>query len=331
MKKSQLSLKWLEVFLLTARNGSLQEAADEAGLSVSTVSHHLRSLETRLGVSLIDHNRRPLRVTATGAVFQRHVEEALRLLRKAEIEAQSGSLAETRNLSLALVEDFDSEIAPELARILTAGMPGCAFRHLTRPSHEILSLLRSQEIDIGIAARPNFDPDDLLEYPLLRDPFVLAVPASSDRPPEAYLDGSCTLPLLRYSGNQIIASQIEQQLRRLRIALPGRFEFESNQTLMNMVAEGDGWAITTPANFFRARRFHRQIDLIPFPGKGFARYISVFTTEFQAQKVTEMVTETMRRLIEMRAIAPAIERLPWLAEQFRLLPATPPARDGEAS
>lgn len=324
MKKSKLSLKWLEVAQLVARTGSIQGAADEAGLSVSTVSHHLRSLEDSLGVTLFDHTRRPMRVTPTGAGFLRHTDQALRLLRKAEVEAQSGPLSETANLSLALVEDFDSEIAPELARILATSMPKCAFRHLTRPSHEILSLLRNQDIDIGIATRPQFDQSDLIEYPLLRDPFVLAVPAALTIAPEDYIANTSGLPLLRYSHNQIIGAQIEQHLRRLRLSLPNRFEFESNQSIMNMVAESDGWTITTPANYMRARRFHRDINLIPFPGKGFARYLSVFTSEQQDDTLTGTINSTMRQLVQSRAIDPMIDRHPWLTQMFTLLPAQEP-------
>ncbi len=325
MKQSKLSLKWLEVFLLTARSGAVQEAAREAGLSVSTVSHHLRSLEDTLGMSLFDHARRPLRLTPTGAVFHRYVEEALWLLRKAETELRSGALSETRELSLGLIEDFDSEIGPELARSLAAGMPRCRFRHLTRPSHEILTLLRHQEIDIGIAARPQFDPEDLIERPLMREPFALAVPEGDTTPPEDYLAGRSPRPLLRYSSNQFMAGQIEQQLRRLHVTVDGRFEFESNQTLMSMVAEGDGWAITTPLNYIRARPLHRQIALVPFPAKGFARYLSVYTTETAADPVVNSVVGTLRRLIAERAIQPAVERMPWLEGQFRLLPEAPAA------
>jgi DNA-binding transcriptional LysR family regulator len=41
----------------------------EAGLSISTVSHHLRSLEAQLGVTLLNHARRPMTLTPVGAVF----------------------------------------------------------------------------------------------------------------------------------------------------------------------------------------------------------------------------------------------------------------------
>ena len=318
MKRTQLSLKWLEVYQLAARNGSVQSVADETGLSVSTVSHHIRSLERTLGVNLLDHAKRPMTMTPAGVVFLRYIDEALRLLRKAEVEAKSGVLSETRNLALALVEDFDSEIAPELARILTASMPNCSFRHFTRPSHEILTLLRSQDVDMGIATRPQFEQQDLVEYPLVRDPFVLAVPASKNILPEDLIAGRDKLPLLRYSQNQILGAMVETQLRRLRVSLPNKFEFESNQSLLGLVAEGDGWAITTPMNYIRARRFHHQINLLPFPGKGFARYLSLFATEIHARDVALTISQTIQRLIQTRAIEPSVERMPWLRNLFHL-------------
>lgn len=319
MKKSQLSLKWLEVFQLVARSGSLQTAAEQAGLSISTVSHHLSKLEDTLGAPLFDHGRRPMPVTPAGAAFLRNVDEAMRLLHRAEIDARSGPMSEVRHLTLALVEDFDSEIAPELARILLTHMPSCTFRHLTRPSHDILTLLRDQDVDIGVATQPQFAKAGLTETPLLRDPFVLAVPLNTSTAPEDYLSGASDLPFLRYSQSQIIGTMIEAQLRRLRISLPNRFEFESNQSIMNMVAEGCGWAISTPACYARARRFHRQMRLVPFPGKGFSRTLSVFTPEIHDHAATATVVATLRQLIQTRAIDPAISQLPWLHGQFCLL------------
>lgn len=319
MKNSQLSLKWLEVFQRVARSGSIQDAADQSGLSVSTVSHHLSKLEKTLGTPLFDHARRPMPVTPAGANFLRNVDEALRLIKHAEIEVRSSPLSETQHLSLALVEDFDSEIAPELARNLQAHMPNCTFRHLTRPSHEILSLLRNHEIDIGVATQPQFTQQGLTETPLLRDPFVLAVPTDMKVSPEDCLGGKSNLPFLRYSQNQIIGNVIEAHLRRLRVSLPNRFEFESNQSMMNMVAEDCGWAITTPACYARARRFHRMVRLVPFPGKGFSRTLSAFVPETHDTAATRTVVTLLRQLIQTQAIDPVTAQMPWLADHFRLV------------
>ncbi len=83
MPRTDLSLKWLEVFQLAATLGSVQAVAQETGLSISTVSHHLRSLEDQLGVSLLDHRRRPMVLTPAGSVFLKYIEEAMSLIRKA--------------------------------------------------------------------------------------------------------------------------------------------------------------------------------------------------------------------------------------------------------
>lgn len=319
MTKSQLSLKWLEVFQQIAHTGSVQMVANETGLSVSTVSQHLRSLEDHLGIALVNHKLRPMVLTPTGNNFLGNIEEALRLIRKAEIEAVSGNMIEVRSLRLGLLEDFDSEIAPELARILASGMKNCEFVHYTRPSHEILNLLRNGKIDVGVAAKPMDEVLNLVEYPMLRDPFVLATPAHHPGNPNDYLSEKSTLPFIRYSHEQVIGRQIEAQLRRLRITPPNRFEMESNQSIMGMVAEGGGWTITTPMNFIRAKRFHKEIELHPFPSKSFARYLSLFTREEYTENVANMIVRNLRGLIRLRAIEPIVTKFPWLQDSFTLL------------
>lgn len=318
MSVSDLSLKGLEVFQLAATLGSVQAVAQETGLSASTVSHHLRSLETHLGVDLLDHGRRPMVLTPAGGVFLKYIQEAMGLIRKARSEVASGNIGEARMLRLGLIEDLDSEIGPELAVYLASGMPKCDFTHNTRPSHEILELLRKRRIDIGIATRPSDGAGDLQETPFLRDPFVLAAPANSGSTPDELLAGIGKLPFLRYSSAQIISRQIEAQLRRLKLSLPHRFEIESNQTMMAMIAAGSGWAVTTPLSFMRARRFHAQVTLHRFPDKGFARYISMFATPECPDIPQQVVLNAMQSLIRKRALKPALDMMPWLDGLFCL-------------
>jgi len=319
MQRKNLSLKWLEVFKLVARSGSVQTVAQELGLSISTVSHHLRSLEHELGVSLLNHARRPMILTPAGVVYLRFIEEALALISRAETELVSGNTFEARSLRLGIVEDFEGEVAPELAQLLALAMPKCKFRHYSRLSHEILALLRSQELDIGIATRPMHDLPELVEYPLFRDPFVLATPASSQTPAEDYLSGNSKLPFLRYADNQIIGGLIAAQLSRLRISLPNRFELESNQSLLGMVAESSGWTITTPASFSRAKRYQSQITLHRFPGKGFSRTISLFASDAYLKPVVEIVIASLRRLLRQRVVDPLVAEMPWLKDSFYLV------------
>lgn len=311
-------MKWLEMFQLAATLGSVQAVAEETGLSVSTVSQHLRSLESQLGVELFNHDRRPITLTPLGGVFLKNIDEALSLIRKAQSEITTADAGQTRILRLGLLEDFDSEIGPELAVHLAAGMPKCDFTHRTRPSHEILDMLRKKQIDIGVASRPHNGATELLEFPLLRDPFVLAIPQNCKTPPNEILRGKSELHFLRYSSAQHIHSQIEAQLRRLKIVLPNRFEIESNQTIMAMIAAGSGWAVTTPMSYMRARRFHAQVKLQPFPEKAFARSLSIFTTPETGETAQQIVGSALRTLFRKRALKPALEMMPWLQDSFDL-------------
>ncbi len=319
MQGTTLSMRWLEVFRLVARSGSIRKVASDTGLSISTVSQHLRSLEDKLGVHLLDHSRRPMVLTPSGTIFLRYVDEGLSLIHRGEIELTSGNLIESRTLRLGVVDDFENDVTPELVLSLARTMPKCTFLHHTRPSHEILGLLFEQKIDVAIATRPLNDVPGLIEYPILRDPFLLAVSSSNTMSGEDLLAGRSNLPFLRYSRHQIIGNLIEAHLRRIRVTLPNRFELESNQSILSMVAEGSGWAITTPASFARVKRLHDRITLLPFPAKSFSRTLSLFTKEVYPQSIAEMIAQSMRHLISRHVIEPVTSETPWLAPDFLLL------------
>ncbi|MFT5043432.1 MAG: DNA-binding transcriptional LysR family regulator, partial [Porticoccaceae bacterium] len=106
MLKTKPSLKWLEIFQLLSKRGSVSAVAFETGLSVSTVSHHLRSLENHLGVALLEHNRRPMSLTPAGETFLKNISNALEIFHKAEQEVTLGNLGEAHRLRIGLIEDF---------------------------------------------------------------------------------------------------------------------------------------------------------------------------------------------------------------------------------
>lgn len=319
MKRSDFSLKALEVFCAVAQTGAVQGAAQRTGLSESTVSQHLRNLEAKLGVALIAHERRPMALTAQGMVFLRYVEDALGMLDKAYADLQSQMPLGLRHLRFALIEDFESDIGPEITRMLATRLPHCRLTHLTRASHETLNLLREGALDLGVATRPQFGNANMAELPLLRDPFVLAVPATTHFDAEAFLAAETGLPLLRYTHNQIIGAMIEAHLARLKVKLDTGFEFDSTSSMMALIAQGDGWAITTPSNYVRAKRFQSQVKLLPFPRKEFARTISVFVAQDQVSEVAKLIWSGMRNLLASQTIAPVVQDYPWLQGRFVLI------------
>lgn len=319
MPPQTLSFKWLETFRRVAQTGSIQRVAHRSGQSISTVSHQLKSLEDHLGVTLIDHGRRPMVLTPEGILYLRHVEEALDLLDRAQTEVTGLTATTLRALSFAMIEDFESDIGPEVTRMLASALPGCRLTHYTRTSHEIHGLLRNRTLDIGVATQPPNPLPNVEEVRILRDPFVLAVPASTDRTAEDFVTGQTDLPFLRYNHSQIMGQQIEAQLTRLRLQPQAGFELDSTSSIMGLIAQGHGWAVTTPTNYARSRRFQNRVALLPFPRKEFARTISVFVAEPKAQEIARSVQTALRSLLATHTLGPTIDAYPWLADRFRLL------------
>lgn len=317
--RKELSLKSLELFQICARKGSLQATATETGLSVSTVSHHLRGLEEHLGVELFNHSRKPMVLTPKGHVFLRNIDEALHAIRKGAAEATAGNVTEMRNLRIGTIEDFDSDITPELAVYLSTKMPECNFLYQTATSYDLIEMLRDRQLDLGISTTPNERLNDLRERPLCRDPFVVVLPLVNEKSLDDIVAGKSTLPFLQFSSDLIIAQQIEGQLRRLGMSLPHKFECGNNQTLMAMVAAGAGWTITTPLLFSRARRFQPKVQMHRFPGKSFARTLSLLSTPDCSRSVFELIDRHVRTLMTDHVIKRVHDQSPWLKEQFQLI------------
>lgn len=314
-----VSLKALELFQICARKGSLQATAAETGLSISTVSHHLRNLEDHLGVDLFNHNRRPMMLTPKGQIFLRNIDDALLSIRKAKAEASAGSVSEAIFMRVGSIEDLDSDITPELAVYLSKKMPECDFLYYTGSSNSIIDMLRNRHLDIGVSILPPERLTDLHYRPLFRDPFVVVLPAETEVSLAEVVANKSKLPFLQFSSDLIIAQQIEAQLRRLGFTLPNRFECGNNQILMAMVAAGEGWTITTPLLFSRARRFHPRLRMHKFPGKGFSRTLALMTTPDCSESIVDLVEQQTRTLIQNHVIAPFHTTTPWLRDHVNLI------------
>lgn len=317
--QKDMNLKALELFQICASKGSLQAVSHDTGLSISTVSHHLRGLEEHLGVALFDHSRRPMKLTPKGHIFLRSINTALHSIRKAKAEVSVGTIAESSYLRLGAIEDFDSDIIPELAVYLSMSMPRCDFMYHTDSSYQIIEMLRDRKLDLGIASSPTERMRDLQDRPLLRDPFVVALPQGYDISAADFLEDRNKLPFLRFSDDTIIGRQIESQLRRMGLSLPHRFECSNSQTLMAMVAAGTGWTIITPLIFSRGKHFLSQLQIHRFPGKSFARTLAVVATPDCSGLVLDLVDKKMRTLITEHAINPIHKNSPWLADSFTLI------------
>ncbi|MFK7752628.1 MAG: LysR family transcriptional regulator [Sedimentitalea sp.] len=314
-----VTLRGLEVFEALARTGSVAQSAEATGLSQPAVSQQLRNLENALGTDLVDHTRRPMRLTPAGHSFLARTEAVLSELRLAQSELTVMDLTHLSTLSIGLIDDFDNDLTPRLVTILASSMTKCRFKLITAPSHEISEAMQARRLHIAVAASTGEMQTGVVEYPLVRDPFILVAPRGVIREGVDMMEALAGLPLLRYAREQLISRQIEAHLARQKLVFEERFEIGSHLALIAMVARRIGWAVTTPLGYMRAARFHDEIEAFDLPFGAFSRQISLFAGADWADRVPRDVARTMRQLVQTQMIDSAIARLPWLNGPLRVI------------
>ncbi len=319
MLKKGVTLRGIEVFEALAQSGSVAQAAAKTGLSQPAVSQQMRNLETAVGAELVDHTRRPMTLTLAGQIFLRRASSALSELRQAQSEVTVMDLAHLEELHLGIIDDFDDDLTPRLSTILADSMAGCRFRMITDGSNELAAAIQEQSLHMAISAQTGPVPEGIVDYPLVRDPFIIVAPSTTTPDAAELLSDTTSLPFLQYAKGQLISDQIATHLQTAGITLSSRFEIGSHLALMAMVARGIGWAITTPLGYMRAARFHEGMRAMALSLPQAARQISLFASTEWSGPVPMDIASTMRRLLQAHMIGPAVTALPWLTDQFYLL------------
>ncbi|MEO1549191.1 MAG: LysR family transcriptional regulator [Pseudomonadota bacterium] len=324
MDTQKLSLRWLEAFQAIARFATLREAAGHLNLAPSTVSHHLTCLEDALGTQLVDHTRRPMRLTQAGETLLRRVDEAMWLLKSGVSDIWSDDLRSlSRLVRIAHIEDFDTDVAPALVGHLSQVLPNCDLAMFSRPSHEIAQLIEREEIEVGLASTLTHDLAGVRQDGVARDPFILVVPKSLTGPVQdlaQLVSRSDDLPLLRYNQDQQIGRRIEAQFARQGLRFPKRMAFESTHAILALVAAGRGWAVTSALTFARAQRYHSHVTVLPMPGPGFARDITLLTRDSLPSSIRQIIETTVRGALQHLVIEPTLARYPWMGAGLVMRP-----------
>lgn len=85
----RFNLRALQAFEAVSRHLSVLKAAEELGITSSSVSHQLRILTEDLGYNLIEREGRNIVLTERGLQFARHLQDAFRHVQLAMVEGRS--------------------------------------------------------------------------------------------------------------------------------------------------------------------------------------------------------------------------------------------------
>src|SRR3989440_10380522 len=181
--------RWLGVELrhflaleAVAREHSFAKAAFALGYTQSAVSQQIATLERLVGQQLVERpgGRKPVSLTEAGRLLLTHAESIAARVAAAQADLTALGDGEAGTLRVGVFQSVGQRILPELMRRFVAAWPKVDVS-LTESADdtELLMLVERGELDLTFSDLPLTEgPFDSVE--LLRDPYVLVVPADSD-------------------------------------------------------------------------------------------------------------------------------------------------------
>ncbi len=305
-------LKALEVFVTTAKTGNMTAAAQRLGLTQSSVSQTLATLEKNLKVELLDRTVRPVELTVVGRYFFDQSTHLLAQAEKTQREISKGQFQKLHLVRIALVDSLATSLGKPLIEIVKKRTENWAVS--TGRSHMHAQALLSRNVDIIISDDALENNEDLRRHRILREPFVLVVPRSYQALPADLNQLQQDLDFVRYTSDSLIGASIERYIRRLGVEAPNHLQLDNTFAVLSTVAAGLGWTLTTPLCLYQSGLAREELTCLPIPaGEVLQRNLTLACRRNELGDLPQMMADDSRHIMSERFLPKVLKELPWLA------------------
>ncbi len=154
-----LNLRDIRAFLAVAQSGSFTRAAGRLHLSQPALTVQIRRLEETVGVRLFDRNSRNVALTPAGRALLPLLQKSLHDMEHVLIDARALGDGSSGVVRIACLPTFAASVLPELIQQVKASVPRAGFYVRDAVAGVVDSLVRSEEVDIGLTGGALTDPD----------------------------------------------------------------------------------------------------------------------------------------------------------------------------
>ncbi|ESA32659.1 transcriptional regulator [Leptolyngbya sp. Heron Island J] len=240
---NRLKLSQLRALVAIAKTGTFSDAALQLELSQSAVSHAIATLETELGVILLNRGRQGAVLTPVGEAITMEAQHVLERLSKICQQAQLAKGLQSGQVRLGGFRSVATHILPAVIERFRQQYPGISvtideFSHY----HHVEDYLRQGRIDIGFTYLPT--SADFEAWELLRDEYVVLLPPAA-KPRDAQLtwEQLFSYSLIQTPPGDGCRYNIEQYLKRHNQSVEFAYDLREDSTIVSMVRRGLGATI----------------------------------------------------------------------------------------
>lgn len=296
-------LDLLESFAAVVELTSLNQAAKRLNISQPALSRQVAKLEEELGVELFIRNGKRLELTRVGQLTYEFAidirNRQLDFLKSIASFKAEGQSSVTIGASLTTLQTT----LPLFISSFVEKHPDARLKAVTGKTHEIISLVREQSIDLGIVADAIREPG-LICIPLFADHLQLVLPrrhplASIRNWTMSRLDG---LPMLLFSKGTWYRKLIDDLFRRYRIMPDIRMEIDSFEAIVRLLTTCHAAALL-PRSYLRLE-WLKDNDLIAVPLKELKQTERVTSIVYGEQALlSPIATQFIEEIMEAASLS----------------------------
>jgi DNA-binding transcriptional LysR family regulator len=235
-----MTLAQLQAFVAVIECGSFTGASAILGTTQSAVSHAIASLETELGVVLVQRDRAGLSLTDVG---QRVILQAREMLARAETIRQEAAATrglETGKLRLGSFPSISARFLPGALRLFRQRYPKIDIVLLEGANQEVRDWIDAGIVDIGVVTLPT---DGVDETPIAHDELLVVVPQAHPLATKSWIR------IQRLADEPLILSTagvrplVEAVFDEAKVGLQIQLEVREIAAILAMIQEGMGITI----------------------------------------------------------------------------------------
>jgi len=265
--------RWLGVELrhflaleAVSREHSFAKAAIALGYTQSAVSQQIATLERLVGQKLVERpgGPKPVSLTEAGRLLLTHAEAIAARVAAAQADLTALEDGEAGTLRVGVFQSVGQRILPELMRRYLASWPkvGVSLTESADDS-DLLAQVERGELDLTFSDLPLTEgPFESVE--LLRDPYVLVVPAGSELAKRSSAPSLREVAQFQLIGHKYCRTRIQIETV-FREPLDYVFQSDHNQTVQALVAAGVGMALVPRLTMDAQDESTELIDLPKLP------------------------------------------------------------------
>ncbi|MBD2156201.1 LysR family transcriptional regulator [Leptolyngbya sp. FACHB-16] len=276
-----MRLEQLQAFLSVAETHSFQRAAQQCGVSQSTVSRQVQSLESDLGVPLF-HRGAQAKLTVAGERFLPRARRICQEWRSATEEFAELLAGKQPELCIAVIHSVCASYLPPVLQQFCQDYPDVQLRVTSLGSDRALKVLRDGLVDLAIVMNNRFltTSTEMVVDPLYEEPIQVLMAAQH---PLAQFSEIRWEDLARYS--QVVFKDgygmqrlVQEQFQRRNLTLQATLELNTLDAFRGTVRQGELVALL-PESAVQENRQDPALAVRPTAEPRLTRQVVLVTTQ----------------------------------------------------